>query len=227
MRPISVVINARLESSRMEHKMIRPFAGTTLLDIALEKMNRLDFFENRYLAVAEEKLKRKAQQYSNIEILQRKTESVAPGPHPPMITFEHYTRVPTRYILIINACSAFLSEKTIRMAHDIFQKSDYRTYMAVVPNRDWLFTSDGVALTHKDPDALQNTSHGEFFYKVTHAFYIMDRDYFVANNGRLWTLTPNDPHLIEMPIEESYDIDTELEFEFSSYLYSKRNKRNA
>jgi len=72
MRPISAVINARLESSRMKQKMIRPFAGTTLLDIALEKLNRLDVFEHRFFAVAEKELKEKAKPYPNIEILERK-----------------------------------------------------------------------------------------------------------------------------------------------------------
>jgi len=226
MRPISALINARLESSRMKQKMIRPFAGTTLLDIALEKLNRLDFFEHRFLAVAEKQLKDKANQYPNIEILERKSESVIPGPHPPIITFEHYTRVPTQYVFVINACAAFLSETTIRMAYDVFQKTEHRSYVAVVPTRNWIFTRDGVALTHKDPDALQNTSHGDFFYKVTHSFYIVDREYFISNNGRLWTLTPNDPYLIEMPIDDSYDVDTEREFEFSAYMYDKMKKVN-
>jgi CMP-N-acetylneuraminic acid synthetase len=226
MRPISAVINARLESSRMKQKMIKPFAGTTLLDIALEKLNKLDFFEHRFFAVAEKALKEKAIGYPNIEILERKSKSVAPGPHPPTITFEHYSRVPTQYIFVINACAAFLSETTIRMAYSIFQETDYRSYVAAVPTRNWIFTRDGIALTHKDPDALQNTSHGEFFYKVTHSFYIIDRDFFMMSKGRLWTLTPKDPYLIEMPTEDSYDVDTDREFEFSAYMYSKMKKAN-
>ncbi|MBW1680334.1 MAG: hypothetical protein JRJ35_12445 [Deltaproteobacteria bacterium] len=225
MRPISAVINARLESSRMKQKMIRPFAGTTLLDIALRKLNELDFFEHRFLAVAEDELKNRAKQYPNVEILERKPESVAPGPHEPTVTFEHYARVPTQYVFVINACAAFLSEQTIRTAYDIFQQTSYRSYAAVVPTRNWIFTQDGVALTHKDPDALQNTSHGEIFYKATHSFYIIDRDYFISSNGRLWTLTPDDPHLIEMPLDESFDVDTEREFEFSAYMYKKLHKR--
>ena len=224
MRPISVIINARLQSSRMKQKMVRPFAGSTLLDIALAKLNSLTYFEHRYFAVAEPELKAKAKNYPNLEILERKPEAIAPGPHLPTLTFEHYTRVPTRYLFVINACAAFLTAETIRKAYDIFQQTDYRSYMAAVPTRNWIFTRDGVALTHKNPDALQNTSDGDFFLKVTHSFYIIDRDFFSANNGRLWTLTPNDPHLIEMPIDESYDVDTDREFEFSAFMYGKTQK---
>ena len=221
MRPISVLVNARIDSSRLKHKMIRSFGGTTLLDIALEKMNSLDFFEHRFLAVAETELKEIGRRYTNVEIMERKLESVAKGPHHPMITFEHYTRIPTKYFFVINACHAFLTVNTIRKAYDIFQETTYRSYISAAPTREWIFSPDGVALTHKDSNALQNTSHGEIFYKATHAFYIADRDYFTGSNGKLWTLEQNDPYLILMPVDEAFDVDTKYEFEFSDFLYKK------
>jgi len=221
MRPISVIINARLLSSRMQNKMIRPYNGTDLLEIALEKLNKLDFFEHRFFAVAEDELIQKARKYSNIEILKRRNDAVEPGPHHPMVTFEHYTRIPTKYFFVINSCSAFLSIDTIRSAFDTFQNTNHRAYISAVETRDWIFDNNGVALTHKDPDALQNTSDGKIFYRATHAFYIADRDYFTENNGKLWNLTVDDPHLIKMPVDESFDVDTDLDFEISECLYHK------
>ncbi len=222
MKKISVLINARLMSSRMKNKMIRPFCGTDLLEIALEKLDQLDFFEHRFFAVAEDELVNKAEKYKNIEILKRKPEAVQPGPHHPTITFEHYTRIPTEYFFVINACSAFLSVDTIRKAYDTFQATDYRAYIAAVQSRDWVFSSDGEPLTHTDPDALQNTSDGKTFLRATHSFYIANRDYFTNNNGKLWNLKVNDPHLISMPADEIYDVDTDLDFEVSECLYRKR-----
>lgn len=227
MRRISALVNARLDSSRVEQKMTRSFAGTTLIEIALEKLNVLNYFDNRFFAVAEEELERFAVEYENVEILKRKPEAVAKGPHPPMVTFEHYTRVPTKYIFVINACHAFLSLGTINKAYEIFQETNHRSYLAVMPTREWIFTGEGVALTHKDPNALQNTSDGQHHYKATQAFYIIDKDYFIETKGRLWTLTPNDPFLIEMPPEEAIDVDTEDEFVFSSFLYGKLMNKNS
>lgn len=224
MRPVSVIINARLMSSRMQNKMIRPFCGTDLLEIALEKLNKLDFFENRFFAVAEDELIAKASKYENIEILKRKSEAVQPGPHHPLVTFEHYTRVPTKYFFVINSCSAFLSIDTIRAAYNKFQETDHRAYISAVETRDWLFDQSGKALTHTNPDALQNTSDGKIFYRATHAFYIADRDYFTENNGKLWNLQKDDPHLIKMPVEESFDVDTDLDFDISQCLYSTLNQ---
>ena len=221
MKPISVIINARIMSSRMKNKMLRPFCNTDLLEIALEKLNRLDFFDNRYFAVAEDELMRKAEKYENIEILKRNSEAVQPGPHHPLVTFEHYTRVPTKYFFVINSCSVFLSVDTIRKAYDIFQSTNFRSYISAVETRDWIFDKDGRALTHTDPNALQNTSDGKIFYRATHAFYIADRDYFTENKGKLWNLTVGDPHLIPMPAEESFDVDTNLDFDISECLYKK------
>lgn len=222
MKPISVIVNARLQSSRTRNKMVRPYCGTDLLEIALEKLNGLDFFEHRYLAVAEDELARKAEKYPNVEILKRKGKSVDPGPHHPLITFEHYSRVPTEYFFVINPCAAFLSGETIRKAYDIFQSTDFRSYIAVEKTRDWIFSSGGDALTHRNPSGFQNTSDGEYFLRATHAFYVANRNYFTSHDGQLWTLQKDDPHLIVMPSEEAVDVDTDLDFEISECLYRKK-----
>ena len=60
MKQVSAIVNARLSSSRMRNKMIRPFCGTDLLEIALEKLDKLDYFSHRFLAVAENELMEKA-----------------------------------------------------------------------------------------------------------------------------------------------------------------------
>lgn len=221
MKPVVAVINARLKSSRTQSKMIRPYCGTDLLEIALEKLDKLDFFSHRYLAVAEDELAQKAKKYQNVEILIRKEAAVAPGPHHPMVTFEHYTRLPTEYFFVINPCAAFLTIETIKRAFDIFQQTDYRSYISVEKSRDWLFSISGDALTHRNAEGLQNTSDGDYFLRATHAFYVANRDYFIANDGKLWTLRRNDPHLIEMPAEEAVDVDTDRDFEISEYLYCR------
>lgn len=222
MKPISAIVNARLQSSRTKSKMVRPYCGTDLLEIALAKLNDLDFFEHRFLAVAEDELARKAEKYPNVEVLRRKDEAVAPGPHHPMITFEHYTRVPTEFFFVINPCAAFLSRDTIRKAYDLFQKTDFRSYIAVEQTRDWMFSASGDALTHKNAAGFQNTSDGDYFLRATHAFYIANRDYFASHDGQLWTLQRDDPHLVAMPSEEAVDVDTDLDFAISEYLYGRK-----
>lgn len=222
MRRVSVVMNARLQSSRLERKLVRPFADTTLIDIAVAKLAQLDFFEHRFLATAEPELAERGRRYPGIEILERNAEAVARGPHPTLVTFQHYLRVPTPWVFVVNPCSAFLSVETIRSAFETVRGGTDASYISVVPTRDWIFAGDGAPLTHRDPKALQNTSSGAVHYKASQAFYAFDRVRFEREQGLLWALTPGDPQLLPMPIEESHDVDTLLEFEFAAFLWARR-----
>ena len=48
---IAVVIQARLGSQRVPGKMLKPFAGTTLMDIAIEKMLNSKVFTKEHFFV--------------------------------------------------------------------------------------------------------------------------------------------------------------------------------
>jgi CMP-N-acetylneuraminic acid synthetase len=219
-KSISVVSNARLQSSRVPKKLVRPFAGRTLIEIALEKLDRMDFFEHRYLAVAEPELIELAKPFPNVEVLRRKNEAVKQGVNPQSVTFAHYREVPSDYVFVFNPCLPLLSVATIRRAFDYFQTTDHRSYTAVIKTGDWIFDSDGNALTNSDP-ANVTTNKNRTFYKGAHAFHIVKRSYF-EETGQHWTFAPNDPHLIEIPEEEAADVDTEMEFALAELLYQKR-----
>ena len=44
MKSISAVINARKGSTRVSNKLLRPFADTSLIELALSKLNKMNFF---------------------------------------------------------------------------------------------------------------------------------------------------------------------------------------
>ena len=104
MKSVSVVVNARLGSTRVKNKLMRPFADSCLIEIALEKLNGMDFFENRYLAAAEKPLIDLADKYKNIDVLKRSHQSVIPGVNPQSVTFAHYLEIPSDYIFVFNPC---------------------------------------------------------------------------------------------------------------------------
>jgi len=219
-KSISAVINARLQSSRVPEKLVRPFAGRCLIDIALEKLDKMDFFAHRYLAVAEEELVPLARPYPNVEILTRRAESVRKGVNPQTVTFAHYLAVPSDYIFAINPCLPCLTASTVRMAFDYFQRTQFTSYTSVVKTGDWIFDSDGNPVTNTDPRNL-TTNKNVTFYKAAHAFHIFSKDFF-QTNGYLWSFTKNDPHMIEMPEDEYVDVDTEVEFAVAEAAYKHR-----
>jgi CMP-N-acetylneuraminic acid synthetase len=220
MKEISAVINARLQSSRVLGKLVRPFAGSTLIQIALSKLDRLDYFKHRYLACAEEQLMQFASDYSNVEVLRRDMKTVLKGVNPLEVTLRHYLDVPTEWIFVINPCQPLLSPESLEKAFDLFQKTDYKSYISAVPVRDWIFDQDGNPVTHKDVKVLA-TNKTTVHYRVSHSFYIVNREHF-RNTGLLWSFTRNDPNLIIMSEQETFDVDTELEFLVTEEFYKRQ-----
>jgi CMP-N-acetylneuraminic acid synthetase len=225
MKSISVVANARTQSTRVPRKLVRPFAGTTLLDIALAKLDQMQFFEHRYLAVAEAELSAMAGNYPNVEILHREREAVQRGVNPQSVTFAHYLQIPSEYIFAFNPCLPCVSVDTIRKAFDYFQSTEHPSYMAAMPTGDWVFDADGEPVTNADPANL-TTNQNRSFRKATHAFYIVNKRRY-AELGRMWSFRRNDPHLILMPEDEAIDVDTEIEFSLAEMVWQERSRRAA
>jgi CMP-N-acetylneuraminic acid synthetase len=201
-------------------KLVRPFAGTTLLEVALGKLDRMDFVEHRYLAVADQELMELANGYPNVEVLQRDAAAVKKGVNPQHVTFAHYLKVPSDFILVFNPCLPFVRLDTVRQAYEYFQQTDFRSYTSAVPTGDWIFDESGNALTNSDPLNLTTNKNVKFF-KAAHAFHIVNRRFF-ETHGHHWTFAPGDPQLIRIPEEEAVDVDTEVEFEVAEALYRRR-----
>jgi CMP-N-acetylneuraminic acid synthetase len=221
MKSISVVTNARLDSTRVPQKLVRPFADSSLIEIALAKLDKMDFFDHRFLAVAEKELIELGRKYPNVEILERDVAAVNKGVNPLTVTFEHYLRVPSDYIFVFNPCLPCIRVETIKKALDYFQVTDYNSYTAVTPTGDWIFDSEGNALTNSDPRNA-TTNNDRSFFKGCHAFHIVKKEFF-REQKILWTFTLNDPHLVIVPEEEAVDVDTLEEFDLAEKIYCQNS----
>ncbi len=223
MTTISVLVNARTQSTRLPRKLVLPFAGSTLIDILIEKLDRMDYFSHRYFAVAEGELRERAEGYSNIEILDRDPDAIAPGYNDHRKVFAHYERVESDYIMWLNACHPLLSLDTLRRAVDKVMKTKHNSYTSVVPTTDWIFDDQGHPITNKQASML-SSGHSRKFYKVAHAFHVINKAFFLQDY-QYWTLTKNDPELIEIPMEESYDVNDEKEFLVAEHAYLRHRDR--
>ncbi len=217
MTTISVLINARTQSSRLPRKLVLPFADSTLIDIALEKLDRLDFFAHRYFAVAEDELKSRVASYRNIELLERDADAVKPGYNDHRKIFAHYERIESDYILWLNPCHPLLSSDTLRRAVEHVLATRHNSYTSVVPTTDWIFDDRGTPITNTQATML-SSGHSRRFFKVAHAFHVINKAFFLKDY-QYWTLTPNDPALIEIPVGESYDVNDEMEFQIAEAAY--------
>ena len=219
MKTISAVINARKGSTRVENKLLRSFANSNLIEIALSKLNDMDFFDKRYLAVAEEEFKNLLPSYPNVSLLLRDKKAVMKGVNPLTITFAHYLDVQSDYIFVFNPCLPFISVETIKKAFDYFQKTNFKSYTAVIKTGDWIFDNSGKPLTNNDPKNA-TTNKNMTFYKACHAFHIVNKNRFKKEKV-LWEFEIDDPHLFEISEKEAIDIDTIQEFNLAELLYKR------
>jgi CMP-N-acetylneuraminic acid synthetase len=86
-----------------------------------------------------------------------------------------------------------------------------------VESRDWIFDDQGLPITNTQPTML-STAHSRKFYRVAHTFHIYNTQFFLKDFVP-WTFTPHDPELIRIPEEESYDVNSPIEFEVAEAAY--------
>jgi CMP-N-acetylneuraminic acid synthetase len=202
--------------------MLRPFAGSTLVDISLKRLAALTGFSNRYFAAYEPEFLDKAGRY-DVQLIKRSHESA--NIDEPINRIHEYLRdVDDDYIMWINSCNVFLSPQTIERARQCFLEKKSRSMTSVVLNRNWFYwPGTGLPINNLDPSNVSTKSTPPV-YEVVHAFHIFNREYFLEQSA-YWRNQPGDPELFVIPEEERPDIDTEWEFHFVEKLYLERTGR--
>jgi len=216
MKTITAYINARKSSSRCKNKLLRPFAGTTLFDISIQKIKTLQVdskvvcsYEDDFLDIAIK---------NNIPIFRRSYES-AHCDLPLKKVFESYYSFDTDYVMFINPCHAHLKSETIQNAIDRFREIDAESMTSVQCIRDWIFSDNGLMVIPTSFNG--DTKTTSKYYRVAHAFHIYNRHRFLKDET-VWLAGPNDPYLFEISKIESIDVDDEEDFLISESLYSSQ-----
>mgnify|MGYP001414738919 CR=1 FL=1 len=111
---IAIIVQARLNSERVPKKMIRPFAGSTLVDIFCEKIKRSKVIkkENFYLSIYEKELIDIANKHG-VQIFHRSEKSANSEGTPLGEMYEWWNKLPFKYAVLINACAPMLKTETI------------------------------------------------------------------------------------------------------------------
>ena len=110
---ICIVVQARLDSTRVPNKMLRPFAETTLVDILFKKLTSSKVIpkKNIYFSVYEDRLKQVGNKYG-INIFNRSEESMKEEKDPLKI-WEWHDKLPYKYMIMVSACNPLLKIETI------------------------------------------------------------------------------------------------------------------
>ena len=122
---VCVIVQARLGSQRVPQKMIRPFSGTTLMDICLEKLegSKIIPSKNIFASVYEEELVNISSKY-DIQIFERSKQSADSEGTPMTLMYEWWDKLPYDYCILVNACAPFLKIETVEKFYEEYLRLD-------------------------------------------------------------------------------------------------------
>ena len=216
MKTIAGIIHARKQSTRCPNKHLRPLGNTTLIDIALDKLSKLDLDE-KYLAVYDQELKDKV--IDGVKILHREYESVAPGNAPHNVMYKHLENVESDYIVNLNPCQPFLKVDKLQQIITLFKYSNFDSMITAKQERNFYWDDDKNPINFK-PNARLPTTTGPWINVATHSLVIYKKQYMLEN----WELFPNTKHnpypfVIDWSEKELLDVDTETDFKIVESYY--------
>ena len=208
---------ARISSQRCKNKMIREFAGSTLTDIFLEKLSKLEY--NSFFSGYEEIFNQKCLRH-NVRFHAR-TKKSAEIDYPASEIYSFLNDIDTKYFLQINACLPLLSIGTINNFIDEALKSE-KPKFAVFKKNNYFINKKSNPINFDYKINTINTKQVDHVYEFAHVFYFFKKEYFLKNG---WYWDWNDLEYITIPNTlETFDIDTEEEFETAEALYLSKNK---
>ena len=222
MRKVAVVINARLQSTRVPRKLVKPFGDTTLLDIALKKLSSINADE-KYLAACEDDILDIYKPYEkDIGLLFREQKSVVKGENPHSVSFAHYAKTKTKWIVIMNACLPFTKIDMYNKAINRFKKDEsIQTATSAIKEYNMYFDERFQPINLKDRYFISSRNTTPI-YKMANAYHIINRDLFLST-GNLWDYSEGNPLFMEVDPFDCLDVDTPTEFSFCEELYKLRD----
>lgn len=218
---IAIVIQARLGSQRIPQKMIKPFAGTTLTDIFMEKVKKCKSFpiDNFYLSANEPELVDIARKHK-INVFLRSRESAMSEGTPMSLMYEWHNKLPHKYVVLINACVPFLKPETIDSFVEAYVESDKDGMFAVMEKKNYFWDNSGKILTPLTEDVM-NTKTVTPTYEAAHCLYASRLD--TIKDG-IWMGDFHKDEIKLFPVEEEevFDIDYPWQFQLCEKLWESQ-----
>lgn len=205
--------------------MLRPFAGTNLFEIALQKIKQSAIPNDQFRAsVYEPELKQIVDRHG-LKCYNR-SERSANNDDSLQTIYEWHDQFPQyKYAIIINACNLFLSVETINHFVEAYVTSPYDGMFSVIPKKQYYWNNNGDLTTHWPAGhSIMNTKAVGTTLEAGHVLYAGRLDLISQN---CWMGKPpyskNDPALFEVSEFESLDIDYDWQFDVYTSYWEKIN----
>lgn len=212
---IGIFVPARLSSQRLPNKQILPIGDSCMFDICCKKLDyiKTQYGINTYVLICDDELIQIAEKYSNVQIVIRDIET-ANAETPLQYIFKDILDVKEKYLMFLNPCLIFLKPETIveKIKEFLFSNRNYAT--SVKKFQNWLWDNYDNQITPIDFKEL-TTKKISPWYQAAHCFHIFNREKFKEDGYMLY----HGLVLLEIPVEETIDIDTREEYEYAKWKW--------
>lgn len=221
---IAVIVQARLNSQRVPRKMIKPFGGSNLFAIILDKLleSKIIPRHNIYGSVYEQQLIDELDK-RDLNYWHRSEES-ANNDNDLKKIYEWHDKLfaKYKYVILISGCNPLLKIETIDEFVKQFATQEEENLFAVFEKKQYYWNRQGALITPwPEGQTIMNTKVVEPTYEAAHVLYasrldLIDEYRFMGDFEKEGGIK-----LFQMNELEAFDIDYQWQFEVGELLYEK------
>lgn len=213
---VKAVIPVRAGSVRIKDKNIRPFAGSSLLEIKIRQLQRINIFDGIIVHSDSDKMLALADSLGceTVRIEEYFASSAATANE---VFYNTAIHSDTDVMVHVCATSPTLKDESLKSAinfylnnMDIYDSVNSAHYV-----KKFLFL-DGKPINH-DPDSHPKSQNLPDILSRTPAFSIMNKKTMIDRKDNIG----KNPYFFILDGYESIDIDEQLDFEFAEFIYKK------
>lgn len=224
-KSIAVIIQARCASERVPNKMLRPFAGSTLLDLAIERVLKAGIDEKDFfVSTADDEIAEVASRH-NVNVFWRSRASAA-EPVALSTALEWHDKLMHDSFVIVNACNPLLRSLTIADFIKHFAETKSRGMFAVVKHRSFFYDHEWNMLNgftgSREYLTTLETKMVTPIFEAAHSLYAGTMTDISKNVYMGTFICKNDPEMFVLPDDEFIDIDWPYQFTAAEAIYSAR-----
>lgn len=217
-KKIGIFVPARLDSKRLPNKQILPLGDSCMFEKCCQKLEYINKTENIpvYVLICDEPLINIAKKYPRVQIVYRDLDTAA-AEGPLQYIYKNILNVKEDYLVFLNSCLTFLTAETIIEKIKEFDNSNKEYGTSVKKLQNWIWDQNSNIISEINYKRL-TTKEINPLYQCAHCFHIFNKEKFKQDGYML----KEDLCLLEIPEEETIDIDTQQEYEFAKWKWEKK-----
>ncbi len=216
---IKALIPVRSGSVRVANKNIRPFAGSTLLEIKIRQMLRIPGLDGVVVNSNSDEMLEMAARLGAETV--KRDEHFATSSIPINEVYAEWARhMDSDAVMVVNCTAPLVEDATYAKAVKLYRElyGEYDSLASVTPVKEFLW-KDGKPLNYEIGFKPRSQDLPDNYVALNHMINIMPRQLMID----LKDVTGRKPYLLPVSQDEAVDIDFPVQFEFAEFLYCKRH----